>query len=401
VRETLFLRLCDLRPEGETPYVITAAESVAGVIARQATAGQFANLCNGRRVVVFVPGTDVKLTRVSPPVRQAAKALLATPYLVEDQLADDVEELHFALGARQADGSFPVAALAQTKIDQWLEQLRSSGIEPHTLVPDVLALPKPGDVSWSALADDTSIAVRTGAWSGFTASNDDFELMLKLADAGGNPHGLQLFVMQNDARDFTRLERQIELRPGFSQPIEALARHYQGDSAINLLQGAHARRESWLRYWQPWQLAAGLAAALFVGTLTLNGVDAHRLRKEADAQEAANTQRFSELFPAERPSPYLSAQIDSLIRHASGAGSQNLFSLLQSFAQAQTATPGLTVKGIQFRDGALFLDLTGSDLQVLEKLRSWFTTHPGVHLDVPTADSTSNGVQIRLKLTPA
>jgi general secretion pathway protein L len=89
------------------------------------------------------------------------------------------------------------------------------------------------------------------------------------------------------------------------------------------------------------------------------------------------------------------------VRRARGGGADSLFFLLQNFAQAQSATPGLTLKGLQFHDGALFLDLAGSDLQVLERLRGWFSAHPGTHLEVPTADSTAGGVQIRLKLTPA
>ena len=402
MRETLFLRLADLGPQTEVAYVIAVAESAAGVIARRASADQLPTLATGRRVVVFVPGTDVRLSKVAPPVRQAAKALLATPYLLEEQLAEDVEELHFALGARHADGSFPVAVVAQKLIEQWLQQLDDAGIEPHALVPDLLALPPQADGSWSALADKDQVSVRTGDCSAFVSNADELEMMLQLADAGSeSPHALHLFVMKDDARDFTKLQRQVELLPGYSHPIEPLARHYRVEGSINLLQGGHARRESWKRYWQPWQLAAGLAAACFLGGVLLNGIEAFKLHRAADAQEAANKERFAQIFPTERPSAYLSAQIDSLIRHAQGGGAESLFAMMQIFAQAQTATPGLTVKAMQFHDGALFVDLTGSDLQVLEHLRTWFSSHPGAHLEVPTADSTSGGVQVRLKLTPA
>lgn len=402
MRETLFLRLSDLVPEGEVAYVIAVADSAAGLMVRHAPLSQLPTLATGRRVVVFAPTCEIRLCKVSPPVRQQAKALQATPYLLEEQLAEDVEELHFALGARQADNSFPVAVVARDQLDNWLQQLKEAGLEPHALVPDLLSLPSPTGEAWPALADRGQILVRTGEFSGFVSPADEFELMLQIADAGAEPpHALQLFVMKDDVRDFTRLQRQVELRPGHAHPVEALARYYHPEKAVNLLQGALARRESWRRYWQPWQAAAVLLAACFIGGVVLNGVEAFKLRRAAIAQEAANNDRFSEVFPSEKPASYLSPQIDSLVRHATGAGGDSLFTMLQTFAQAQAAAPGLNVKAMQFHDGSLFLDLTGTDLQVLEKMRGWFATHPGVHLEVPTADSTSGGVQVRLKLTPA
>ncbi len=402
MRETLFLRLCDLSPAGEVAYVLAVAESTAGLVARHVPSDQLATLANGRRIVVFAPGSEIRLCKVSPPVRQQAKALLATPYLLEEQLAEDVEDLHFALGSRQADNSFPVAVVARARLDAWLKQLQDAGLQPHALVPDLLSLPQTTEDTWSAMADGDQFLVRTGEFNGFASPADEIELMLKIADAGAEPpHALQLFVMKDDSRDFTRLPRKVELRPGHSHPIEALARNYHADGTINLLQGGLARRESWRRYWQPWQMAASLAAACFLGGVILNGIEAFKLHHAAVAQESANNERFSQIFPGERPASYLSAQIDSLVRHARGEGADSLFSMLQTFAQAQAAAPGLTVKAMQFHDGSLFLDLTGNDLQVLEKMRGWFASHPGVHLDVPTADSTSGGVQVRLKLTPA
>ncbi|HZU75434.1 MAG TPA: GspL/Epsl periplasmic domain-containing protein, partial [Dehalococcoidia bacterium] len=96
------------------------------------------------------------------------------------------------------------------------------------------------------------------------------------------------------------------------------------------------------------------------------------------------------------------AQAEQQLALARGAGAgNNLFLLLQQTAESLSATPGLTLKNLEFRDGALLLDLAGNDLQVLEKLRGWFATHPGVNLEVQSADAGENGVQIRLKLSVA
>jgi len=402
VRETLYIRLRDSGADSAVDHAIAPADPALGVMVRSAPLSQLAAVVKGRRVVVFVPGAEVRLLRVTVPARQAAKVLQAAPYLVEDQFADDVETLHFALGPRQTDGSYPLAAVARERIEQWLTLLRNCGIEPNFLVPETLALPWPGDGSWQVLAETGQVTARTDAFAGFTAAPEDFEVMLQIADPGENPHPLRIMLTQDVGADYTLLSRKVELRPGYVRPIEALARNFRSAQAIDLLQGEFAVRENWQRYWLPWRTAAGLAAVLFVSTVIANAAYAIRMNRAASAQETLNVERFQNLFPSESANAaLLSEQLAGLLKRGQGHDANSLFLLVQHFGEAQAATPGLTLKTLQFRDGALFLDLTGSDLQILEKMRDWFSAHPGVRLEVQSADAGASGVQIRLKLSLA
>ena len=54
----------------------------------------------GRRVAVLVPGTDVLLAEPDVPVKAGAKLHQLVPYALEEQLADDIDDLHFAIGKR-------------------------------------------------------------------------------------------------------------------------------------------------------------------------------------------------------------------------------------------------------------------------------------------------------------
>ncbi len=65
----------------------------------------------GLRVVVLVAGTDCLLTEVTIPGKNRQKLLRAVPYTLEDQLSDEVENLHFALGESSADDRWPVVVI--------------------------------------------------------------------------------------------------------------------------------------------------------------------------------------------------------------------------------------------------------------------------------------------------
>lgn len=403
MRDTLYIRLRDVAPTAPTAHALVAS-SVDGtrpdVFVRTAPLSEVIALGVGRRVVVFVPSADVRLTSITVPARQPAKILAAAPYVLEDQLADDVETLHFALGSRLPGGAHAIAIVAQQRMAEWLAPFVEQGVRINAMVPETLALPWLENGPISVLPDDGQMIVRNGACSGFSCVAEDLELFLQLAQ-GDEQRPLRIIVTRDDDRDYTKLERPVELIPGFADPLEALVRSWTPAQSIELLQGQYSQREDLDRFWRPWKLAAQLAAAAILIGVAANAVDAFRLKRQVDAQQAANETQFHSLFPRETRIVDLQAQLDQQLRALrASAGGGSLFQLMQSAAMGLAATPGLTLKGAQFREGALYLDLSGTDLQVLERLRSWFAGHHSARLEVQTADAGESGVQIRLKLTP-
>ena len=53
-----------------------------------------------RKVIVLVPSAEVLTTSVDIPVKGGAKLQAALPFALEEDLAEDVENLHFAVARR-------------------------------------------------------------------------------------------------------------------------------------------------------------------------------------------------------------------------------------------------------------------------------------------------------------
>ena len=70
----------------------------------------------GRDVIVLVPSAEVLTTSVDIPVK-GAKLQAALPYALEEFLADDVDNLHFAAGARRSSGRTPVSVVSRENMD--------------------------------------------------------------------------------------------------------------------------------------------------------------------------------------------------------------------------------------------------------------------------------------------
>lgn len=406
MRETLYIRLRQPFAGAPTPFAVVATDpyaaagAPASVFVREAPLEEVIALAPGRKLVVFVPGAEVRLTEVQVPAKQPAKVLQAAPFVLEDQLADDIETLHFALGPRQAGGTFPIAVVSHAHMAEWLAPFRERDALPDALVPETLALPWENEGPWSVLPEADHLTARTGAFAGFSCVPEDFDLFLQLAE-NGTPHPLRVLVPLGSQEDYTRLQRPLELLPGFNHPLEALVRHLRMSQAINLLQSEYSQRESLERFWKPWRFAAMLVAAAFVLGIVVNTVEALRYRHAAKAQQSANEARFGQLFPGQRiASLALTTQVEQQARILQGGNGQgSLMQLMQAASDGLQATPGLTLNTAEFREGALYLDLSGPDLQALEHLRGWYAGHHGVTMEVVNADSGESGAKIRIKLT--
>ncbi len=400
MRETLYIRLRAAEAAAPIAYCIARADAVSSFPVEQASLESALSHAAGRRVVALVPSADVRLTSLQLPARQISKVIQAAPFALEDQLADDVETLHFAVGSRQGDAQWPVAVIARERIEQYLAVFAQHGVRPDALIPDVLALPAPEAQQFSVLIDGNEAIVRTALNGGFVCLRQDLELCLQLADPE-REHTLRIIVPRNQDFDPSTLPWRVEPLHGFSDPLEALLQHLKPNEAIDLLQGDYSARQDWLRVWRPWRAVAALLLVAGLMAAALHGVQAYRLGQELDTLRVANQHRYQQLFPAETRIVDLDAQLAQQLSRLGGKSSgAALLTLMNVTADAIAAVPGLTIQGVQFRESALYVGMSAGSLEALEQLKTWFEEPRAARLEVQSANAGDRGVQIRIRLTP-
>ncbi|HEY1076322.1 MAG TPA: type II secretion system protein GspL, partial [Fontimonas sp.] len=347
MRETLYIRLRAAEADAPTAYCIASPDAVASFVVETAPLEAVLAHAAGRRLVVLVPSADVRLASVALPAKQAAKALQAIPYLLEDQLADDVETLHFALGTRQGDGGWPVAIVAHQRLQQWLALFTERGLRPDAMIPDVLALAVPAERQFSMLVDGEQILVRSGSDNGFVCAREDLELSLQLADPE-RERSLRIAIPRDQQFDPSTLGRDVEPLHGYTQPLDALLQALRPAQAIDLLQGNYSAKQNLIRHWLPWRLAASLAGIAVLLAAAVHGVQAFRLGSELQALNSANEERYKQIFPGETRIVDLDAQLtQQLTRLSGGTGNAKMLPLIATVASAQAAVSGLKIDALQ------------------------------------------------------
>ncbi len=367
----------------------------------------------GRQVIVLVPTAQVLLTHTRIPSRQRQRILSALPYALEDQLAEDVEQLHFALGQRNREGDIQVAVVSRRRLGEWLARLRACDIEPDAVVPDALCLPwKEGQ--WSALQEAHQLLLRTAAQEGLSLDNDslDVTLPLLLAEREENqrPSALHWYVSPDGGnRSPPVLEgpgmKTVDILPHPLEdaPLALLSRHYQRDQAINLLQGEYSRHEQLGRYWRPWRPAAALLLALLLLLATTTVLDYLRLSEEHEALRQRIERIYLDTFPEARrvvnPRVQMERRLAALRTGEAGAG--GFLDLLREAGPALRETPKLELRRISYRDGRLDIALLIPDLQSLDRLKQRLGEKAGLRVDIQSATARDDKVEARLQIRPS
>ncbi len=330
----------------------------------------------GRRVIVLVPGAEVLLTQAQlPPARSGAKLQQLVPYALEEQLAEDIDELHFAIGRRSATRT-PVAVVARRKMDEWLALLKASRIEPAALYADSELLPA-NPTQAVALLEGDSVTVRLPSGGVLMLPLEAIGEVLESAPgADAAARGLILYAgSQEWERRSGEVEAlrerfediQVQLLPG--DPLLLFARQLPAACATNLLQGPYAPVSAAASGWRTWRAAAVLLAALVALHLIGKGVELLTLERLNGRLDAAIDQVFHAAMPGTEDTEEARRRMELRLKQVrAGEAAGGFLTALGALAQARGTAPGTRLEGVSFTSGVLDLKLSAPSIETLNRL---------------------------------
>ncbi|MGL5303529.1 MAG: type II secretion system protein GspL [Aeromonas sp.] len=346
----------------------------------------------GRPVITLVPGCDLIFSRVTLPGRYHRRSAAALPYLLEEQVASDVDTLHLVVLAH--DGPrVDLLAVDRQKIGEWLGWLKAAGLNSLQLLPDVLALPPAAD-GWSALQLGEEWVVRQGPYSGIVADEPLLALLLATwPEQGREPASIhchtQLPAIAN-SHTYGSWQAAEPALPMLRLAKGALA------SSVNLLAGPYRSHTEYGRYWRQWRKVTITAGLLLLLALGQRAVHLYQLTEQNKVLKAQISEVYTRIFPGERRIVNVRSQMTQHLRqmglpHAAlqqtalpqtnqqqsklaeskHAQPQSMLQLLTELAPAFAQVPSIEVHmmGIDTQRHELQLQITAPDFADIERFR--------------------------------
>jgi len=378
-----------------------------------------AQAADGKRVIALVPATNVLRALVDIPLRNRTKLLQAVPFALEDQLAGDVEESHFAVGKHDENGRVPVAVVQRLKMEAWLEQIAAVELDLVGVYAEGDAL---GDMPNTTilLVEAQRATIRDAAGQ---VSATDIGSLDTLIDVWLNQHQqtdteelpppINLFVYVTPQREATlqpvvdRLRPKVETLEIMVLPdggLPRMAAQSVVGPPINLLQGAYAPRSTYGAYWPVWRVAAALLIGLCITLTGAKLLEISSLNRQAARLDQSIEQAMRHTFPEVREIRDARALFDSKLR---GLGSANPIAAGAGFldtldsvagAVADNKDAGAKIESINYRSGTMELRVVAPSVESLDKIREAIAKDARLQAEIQSANPDGESVRGRLQI---
>lgn len=331
----------------------------SGTLASAHALGELRERAGGRPVVTLVPGSDLIFRRVSLPGKYSRQAAAALPYLLEEQIASDVDELHLVVLAHEGH-DVDLMAVDKEKMQTWLGWLEAAGLKSQQLLPDVLALPQAAD-GWSALQLGKEWLLRQGPCQGIVA---DEPLLAMLLAVEAEPVTIHSHTQVPPIPTANWQAADPEL------PMLLLAKGALNCQA-NLLQGPYRPQTEYSRYWLQWRKVAVVAGLLLLVALTQRGVHLYQLAEQDKALKAEIRQVYTRIFPGETRIVNVRSQMAQHLKLLGQTPQDGVLLLLTELAPTFAEVPSLKPQVLRFdaARGELRLQVTAPGFTEIERFR--------------------------------
>ncbi len=359
------------------------------------------------RVIVIVPGEDVVIAEVSLPGQNKQRLLAALPFALEDQLIDDVSNLHFVLGPRYGNGQYVVAVVNRERMQVWGDICDELGLRVDVMVPDTVAL-STSIGTWTILLEDTRSIVRTGVHAGFAVDHSNLNQLLSttIADAEGvTPERIDIIDCRDiniNANDFS-LDSGIELHVNNfeNDSLIWLASHFDYEAPVNLLFGEFSRKEKvkgQLRKWYPAAALLGVVLFLSVTTKIVNYIS---LSNESQRLTTAMEMLYKKTFPQTKRVVNAPAQMQQkfqALQSRTGNSQSSLSAMLSQVAPILRSTPGLMIKSLRYQNGRIDIESDLKNFAALNQLEKLLSERAKMKVEIKSASQNKDKVVSRIEI---
>src|SRR5882762_8154798 len=365
----------------------------------------------GRRICVLVPGTDVLLAEPEVPMKAGTKLQQVVPFALEEQLADDIDDLHFAIGKRASDSAkTPVAVIRRSLMDEWLTALKSNGLDPESMYTESDLLPQnPGQAI--ALMEEDVVVVRPPSGSPVTLPVEALAEALEIAQQGTGDQaatGGRGLILYTGAAEWHQHSAKIEaLRERFdgikiqllsAGPLALFGQQLPTATPINLLQGPYAPTTARTVGWKSWRVAAILLASLVGLHVVGKAAELIALKRSERSVDTSIGETFRLAMPGETSTLDARRRMEQRLAAAqSGGGPGGLLPVLQALVQARSVAPGATLQALSLRQGNVERKIAAKDAASLDHMAQSLRSS-GWDANLTSGHNTSTGYEGQIQL---
>jgi len=371
-------------------------------------------------LVGLIPGEDALFCIADIPAKQSRFILQALPYAVEEQIAQDIDTVHLALG-KHTDEGYRVTAIDRERMGNWITLF--SGWENARLdaiYPDASLLPAT-EGGWSICLDGevAMLVSDRGEWLSMQAANlGMFAHTLAvppteevMAEVPVTVYGTQdeLEYHQSVIAELTAPGRLAVRQEHLDlMPLELLAHahHHHRCQPINLCQGAYSVKAGKDSPFKPWKPLIAVASIWFVIQVAFEAGMGFYYQGQAEELEEQAMAIYRDAFPNDRRTHAGNVRrvLEGQLRVAGSRGPELDFIALMKYTGQQysqlPSSGSVTFNSVNYSKdrGELVVDIRADSYDRLSALRNGLSGQ-GLEAQIGSVVNEAGGARGRLTVS--
>ncbi|MFQ5982729.1 MAG: type II secretion system protein GspL, partial [Woeseiaceae bacterium] len=356
---------------------------------------------------------------VDIPIKGGARLQAALPYALEEQLAEDIEQLHFAAGTRRGSGRIPVAIVSRERLSEWIEWLTEAGIQPAAMIPENYGLARiPGTIS--LLVAEGQVMINDGADTELImqdVSPGDALAAIGALDDFADPESTEAAVPEmprhvlvycepeDDERhqhDWLAIRNEMEsvdvnlLADGV---MPRLAVTVATGAGVNLLQGDFGKQTEYAGLFMPWRYAAITLLVLGLVGITAKATDYYLLKREEAELKQQFEAEYRQIAPGAAAVADPKSVVDSLKARLGTASTPPLFlQSLEQLSRALQQNSEARIEAISYRAGVVDVRLSAQDVSTLDRIQRLVSQSGQFEASIQSTDQDGDSVSSRIQI---
>ena len=351
-------------------------------------------------ITVVIHGEDVLFLQAEVPGKNIQRVQQAVPYVLEDSVIDDVDDLYFAISKSNTapDNQYDISVINRDYFESIIKQLEIVGIYADVMTADYFL-----NKNNVLLFDGDRIVFNSDKLkfssdiNGLKNICNDELIGAKLVDCSGKQEGNRSFG--------DRLEGlNLDIFNCNDTSLLYLIKNCSNNPSINLLQGIYKKKKDWSNTSKKWLPAAALLLVWLIvqgGMFVFDYIDLNEKNKHLNLEI---TNIYKQSFPQSRriidAKAQMKQKLDQL-RKRKGKSGRSFTNMLSTSARVFSTSKGLIIKSLRYYDGRINLEIQIASLQALDKLKEQLLKENGYQVEVQNASSGKETVTAQLQIIGA
>jgi len=374
--ETLIIRLGHNQTDKLHWLIYSDAEQEIIASGELQNASELTNLSDkaiNRQLVALLPAADVQLKKVILPAKWNRKLQQALPYIIEDDLACDLDDLYIATAEPfqevqddEAKHGIKVAILNKTWFESWLECLAGFQLSPQKVIPDALLLPFEDDKA-SAISLDNTWLVKNSDWQVAQVEFDWLNTYFSAAKIDTLVH----FSPSEQLNGIANLKLESE-DSKLDLPLAIFAKQLK-NNPFNLLQGDYQVKKQSGAVRPAWRAPAIAASIALLFTLGLKGFQAYQLDQQVAVAKQNVIDQYKSAFPGTKVRPHLIRnQLKNRLKQVEGGVDAGFLELMNDLVIVFNQVDNFEPDSLRYdqKRNEIRLRAKGKDFQTFGKVKS-------------------------------